>query len=174
MWLIPEIIYLVPTSNSPHCRSLHLPNSPRITIYDASVSLVFQPTYSIQSSRMEKNPKWIPRSCCGQYMVVPPSHSSTICRIINLTVVYFSTQYHVIYEYQFTPVLNAASDGIFSENPFSASRWKILIISGIERHVNPDDFDPSDQQHGHNIPDLHVDWIVSGEVRQPSPSGMAS
>ena len=71
----------------------------------------------------------------------------------------------MIYDYQCISVPNYAAYGLFAENPFVASRWDKLIIGGLEIHVDIEYFDPSNQHHGHCMPDLHVNWLTLDEGR---------
>ena len=122
----------------------------------------------------KKLPKRIPCSRHGKYLVVSPYHSFTIGRILNLTTGFFIPQYHMVYDDQFTSVQNYASDGLFSNENFSASMWEKLINSGLECHVNPEDFDPSDQHHGCSMPELNISWITLDEGRWQLPPVMDS
>lgn len=99
-------------------------------------------------------PKWSPRSRRGQFLGVSPDHSSTIGRILNLVTGYISPQYHVVYDDQFTTVPNAASGGIFQNQPFDAASWDTLVSSGLEYVYNPDSAEP---------PQLHDDWLTPDE-----------
>ena len=91
--------------------------------------------------------------------IFTPLLIKNIGRILNLTTGFFSPQYHVVYDNQFTSVLNAVSDGLFANNPFSASRWEKLLSSELEHHINTDDFYPSDQHHGRCMTDMYVIWL---------------
>ena len=88
-----------------------------------------------------------------------------ISRILNLTTLFVTPQYHILYIYQFTYILNAASYGLFSDNPFSASGWDKLVRSYLECHLNQYYFYPSNQYH--RMSELHVDRITPDEGHLP-------
>ena len=108
----------------------------------------------------KKLPKWQPRSRCGQYLGISPSHSTTIGRILNSRTGFVSPQYHVVYDDQFSTVPNAESGGVFHDVPFDSNRWAELLHTA-ERYVTHEDVFPADPRT--NLPVLHDDWLTPAE-----------
>ena len=150
-----EILLSTQLSSYYHIRILHVFSCPAYVI-DTNLQYV------------KKLPKRSPRSHCGQYMGVSPSHFSTINPILNLDTLFVIPQYHVIYDDKFTFIPNDTSYGLFYNNPFNAYSWDSLVHSGLECYINQEDFYPSYQHH--RMPELHVDWLTPDESHHPLPS----
>ena len=78
----------------------------------------------------------------------------------------------MVYDHQFTSVLNSISDGLFADNPSNAYSWEKFFSSGNQRRINQENFDPYNQHH--HMPELRVDWLTPDEGCSPLPSVTAS
>ena len=113
-----------------------------------------------------KIPKFTPRSRCGMYVGSSPKHSDTIGRVLNLTTGHISSQFHVVYDEQFsTAVGELDKDKVLDAETFRG----LIEFEGRSDYLDPED--RANPRVMRIATDIYESFPKDNDLEAPLPEG---